>query len=193
MIKALRKHFTRYGITKEITTDGQKTLCSMEVEDFLARWGVKHRVSSAYHPMANKRAEVAVKQAKRLIEGNLGVKGELKTERFAQALLEHRNTPDPLTGLSPAMVVFSQKLRGFLPDNCQKTLNNDWRIDMETREKAFTKRHSTMAERLERNTRRLQVLPYGTEVAIQDPGTGGKTGRWTKSGTVVESLPHDSY
>ena len=50
-----------------------------------------------------------------------------------------------------------------------------------------------MAERLERNTRKLQVVPYGTEVAIQDPGTGGKAGRWTKSDTVGECLPHDSY
>ena len=82
-------------------------------------------MSSAYHPMANKRAEVAVKQAKRLIEGNLGVKGELKTERFAQALLEHRNTPDPLTGLSLAMVVFGRKFRGFLPLDCQKKQSNE--------------------------------------------------------------------
>ena len=41
--------------------------------------------------------------------------------------------------------------------------------------------------------RQLQVLPHGTEVVIQDPGVGGKAGRWTKSGMVVECLPHDSY
>ena len=46
---------------------------------------------------------------------------------------------------------------------------------------------------MEQSTKKLQVLPYGTEVAIQDPGTGGKAGRWSKSGTVVESLPNDSY
>ena len=164
VISFLRSYFSRYGIAKEITTDGQRTFCSMEVDDFLARWGVKHRVSSAYHPMANKRAEVAVKQAKRLIEGNLGAKGELETERFSRALLEHRNTPDPQTGLSPAMVVFGRKLRGFLPDNSQSqtVTNTEWRIDMETRERAFAKRHSTMAERLEQNTKKLKVLPYGT-------------------------------
>ena len=39
-------------------------------------------MSSVYDPMANKRAEVAVKQAKCLIEGNLGAKGELETERL---------------------------------------------------------------------------------------------------------------
>ena len=31
------------------------------------------------------------------------------------------------------------------------------------------------------------------EVAIQDPGTNGKPGRWIKTGTVVECLPYDAY
>ena len=76
--KFFHNYFLRFGIAKEITSDGQKSLCSAEVEDFLARWGVRHRVSSAYHPVANKRGEVAVKQAKRLIEGNLGPQGQLE-------------------------------------------------------------------------------------------------------------------
>ena len=31
IINALRKHFTRYGITKELATDGQRLLWSMEM------------------------------------------------------------------------------------------------------------------------------------------------------------------
>ena len=83
-----------------------------------------------------------VKQAKRLVEGTLGNKGELDTERMARALLEHRNTPDPLTGVSPAMIVYGRKLRGFLPDKNQAMANKEWRLDMEAREEAFAKRHS---------------------------------------------------
>ena len=69
VISFLKSYFARYRISKEITTDGQHTFQYTEIEDFLACWGVKHRVSSAYHPMANKCAEVTVKQAKCLIEG----------------------------------------------------------------------------------------------------------------------------
>ena len=39
----------------------------------------------------------------------------------------------------------------------------------------------------------LQSLPRGTEVAVQDPGAGGKPGRWSKTGTIVECLRYDSY
>merc|ERR1712237_17030 len=168
VISFLKSYFARYGIAKELTTDGQTTLCSAEMEDFLTRWGVKHRISSAYHPLANKRAEVAVKQVKRLVEGNLGSRGQLDTERFARALLEHRNTPDPLTGLSPAMIVFGRKLRGFLPDSGQTNVQREWRIDTEAREKAFAKKNSQMAERMNQRARHLQPLEVGAEVAVQD-------------------------
>ena len=30
-------------------------------------------------------------------------------------------------------------------------------------------------------------------MVIQDSPTGGKAGRWTKSGTVIEVLPYDAY
>ena len=50
-----------------------------------------------------------------------------------------------------------------------------------------------MQERLELDSKHLGDLEVGQEVAIQDPPAGGKAGRWAKSGTVVEKLPHDAY
>ena len=87
-------------------------------------------MSSAYHPRSNKRAEVAVKQAKRLVTGNLGPRGEVDTDRLARALIEHRNTPDPETGLSPAQVVYGRQLRGFLPRAESKlAVRAEWQLD----------------------------------------------------------------
>ena len=123
----------------------------------------------------------------------MGRKGELDTERFHRALLEHRNTPDPITGLSPAMVVYGRRLKGFIPDLTQHIVNRDWQIDREARERAFAKRHAVMGDRLDQSARALPPLPRGAEVAIQDPGINGKPGRWSKTGTVVECLPYDAY
>ena len=67
----------------------------------------------AYYPRANKRAELAV-------TGNLGPRGTLDTDRFARALQEHLNTPDPNHGLSPAMIIFGRELMGFLPAEVDK-------------------------------------------------------------------------
>lgn len=64
VIKILREYFARWGIPEVVTTDGASVFTSEVMKDFLARYGVRHRVASAYYPRANKRAEVGVKSAK---------------------------------------------------------------------------------------------------------------------------------
>ena len=56
-----------------------------------------------------------------------------------------------------------------------------------------THRQSQMQERLQQGTKQLEPLKVGQEVAIQDPPTGGRAGRWTKLGAVIEVLPYDAY
>ena len=52
---------------------------------------------------------------KRLITGNTGPNGELDKDKFAIAVLQYRNTPDPETGLSPAQMLFGHPIRDFIP------------------------------------------------------------------------------
>ena len=106
LIKVLRGYLSIFGIPVTITTDGASVFTSKLMEDFCNRWGIIHRVATAYHPRANKRAEVGVKSAKRLIRGNLTQTGSLDTDKLARALLARRNTPCPITGLSPAQIVY---------------------------------------------------------------------------------------
>ena len=167
---------------------------SAECKDFLDRWGVTHRVSSAYYPRANKRSELAVKASKRLIMDNLGPKGELNTDRLVRALLCHRNTPDPLTGLSHSMILFGRVLRDPLPAVHSKYQpRREWRMEADLREQAFAKRHAKMEERLTIGSKPLPPLSVGDTVVVQDQSNPLKPGKWTKTGTVVEKLPHDSY
>ena len=167
---------------------------SLAMAAFLDRGGVKHRVSSAYYPRANKRAELAVKSAKWLIRGNLGPRGTLDTDAFARALLEHRNTIDPLTGVSPAMMIFGRELKGFLPAQDGKFQpRQEWWLEADLREQAHAKCHSRMEERLGAHARPLPPLRAGDNVAIQDLSDPCKPGKWTKTGTVMETLPFDSY
>ena len=58
---------------------------------------------------------MGVKSMKRLLQGNLGLDGELDTDTFSKALLNYRNTPDRDTGRSPAQVVFGRILRDKIP------------------------------------------------------------------------------
>ena len=102
-----REFFQIFGICEEFVSDGGSQFTSREIEVFFRSWGIKHRLSSAYVPHGNTRAEVGVKSMKRLIRNNLGPGGSLDNDWFSQAIMEYRNTPDRDMGCLPAQVVFS--------------------------------------------------------------------------------------
>ena len=193
VVKILREYVTTLGIPCTLTTDGAKVFTSKTMEDFCTRWGIVHRVATAYNPRANKRAEVGVKSAKRLIRGNLSQTGALNTDKFARALLGHRNNPCPVSGLSPAQIVFGRVLRDFLPIQPGKFQpRQEWRQAAEARAKAYAKRHVQKAEQLSRGSKALPPLSPGDHVAIQNQ-TGNNPRQWPKTGVVIEVGPHHSY
>ena len=93
IINTIRNFFHIWGVPQEISVDGASNLLSQEFQKFLSCWSVQHRISSAYYPQCNGRAEAAVKSMKRLIRGHTGKRGSLNTDAIAQGLLQYRNTP----------------------------------------------------------------------------------------------------
>ena len=161
---------------------------------FLTRYGISHRVSSSYYARANKCAEVAVKSGKRLILDNISPNGSLNTDRVARALLIHHNQTDPVSGLSPAEVIFGRHLRDHLPLQPQKFQPRaEWRMEADQREKAYAKRHILKKEQLTSGSKALPSLTTGDHVAIQDASKLGKPGKWLKTGIVTDCLPYQSY
>ena len=88
-----------------------------------------------YHPHSNCRAELGIKSAQRLLRENTGHDGSLVRDTFFRALLQHRNTPDPDTGVSPAQVLFGRPIKDFIPFQPYKFLTQEgWRLAQEDRE-----------------------------------------------------------
>ena len=193
LVTALRGYFSTFGIPEVFSSDGATIFTSSLFSDFCNRWGIQQRISSAYHPRSNKRAELAVKHAKRLVQDCLGRGGSLDTDRMARALLAHRNTPDSLTGVSPAQVVFGRVLRDFLPASPGRYVPRpEWRLNSEQREIAHARRHVKTEELLASKSRLLQSLHLGDLVSVQDQ-TGNTPRRWSKTGTVIDVLGNDAY
>ena len=194
VIKTLRNYFTTWGVARSLSSDGDSVFTSRELRDWLQRWDVKQRLSSSYYPRSNKRAEVAVKSGKRMIMSNVGPGGTLDTDRVARALLQHRNCPDPSTGLSPAQIVFGRVLKDHLPIQPGALhVRPEWRLNAEKREQALAHRHLLKHEQLQRGTKPLPPLSVGDNVMIQDQAAPKQPGKWTKTGLVVEDQGFDSY
>ena len=162
-----------------------------EVEKFLNKWGVRHRVSSSYYPHSNNREETAVKTCKRLLMENMDSQGDLDTDTFGRAMLEYRNTPSPETRLSPAQVVFGRNVRDFIPVLPYKyEPRQEWSLLQEDRERAFARKLHNDGTRLAIGTRKMPPLAVGDKVLVQNQ-TGRAPNKWDKSGVIVECKPHN--
>ena len=89
LISVLRGYFATFVIAETFSSDGASILTCATFRDFCNRWGIQQRISSAYFPQSNKRAEVAVKHTKRMVKNSLGPGGTLDSDALARALLAH--------------------------------------------------------------------------------------------------------
>ena len=198
LIGCLRKLFATFGVPDELSSDGGPEFVASLTRDFLKRWGVDHRVSSAYNPRSNGRAEVAVKATKRLLRSNIGPTGSLDNDRFLRALLQQRNTPDPDCSISPAQVIFGKPLRDSLSfvNRLEKFANPNvrptWREAWALKESSLRTRYAQSCEALDAHTRPQLPLQTGDRCFVQN-GAGNYPKKWDRSGTVTEVLPFDKY
>ena len=166
--------------------------------DFLSLWEIHHRVSSAYYPQSNGRAEVAVKKAKRILMENIGPTGSLDNDNFLRAMLQIRNTHDPDCNISPAEIVFGRPIRDAFSfvNRCSKfsnpSVHPEWRKAWSLKEKAMRCRMTRTCEKLNEHTRQLQPLQISDHVFIQNQH-GAHPSKWDKSGKIIDVKSHNQY
>jgi len=133
----IRNMCDEHGLPDTLSSDGGPEFTSGRFKQLLSDYGIFHRISSAYNPHSNCRAEIAVKLMKRLIGENVSSFGSLDNAKITTALPQHRNTPDRDTGLSPAQLLLGRNLKDFLPTPPgRQKLGLIWKKTLETREVA---------------------------------------------------------
>ena len=198
LMACLRKFFATFGVPEELSSDGGPEFIANETQTFLAKWGVVHRKSSAYHPQSNGRAEVAVKSAKRLLRSNIDATGSLDSDKFLRGLLQLRNTPDPDCNVSPAQIVYGRPLKDAFSfaNHLEKFSNQNispmWREAWQLKERALRTRFVKSSEILNRRSRDLPKLSVGERCFVQNQ-TGPSPIKWDRTGIITEVNPHDQY
>jgi hypothetical protein len=195
LVRILRIHSETFGTPEEVCTDGGSQFTSKLYLEFLKTWGITQRITSAYFPHGNSRAELAVKSVKRMMRENTGPTGTLNTDSFSKALMLHRNTPDRDSGQSPAEVIFGRQIKDSIPVlHTKYEPQYEWQLTSKQRELAFAKRHLLKKIELSEHTKRLPPLTIGNVVSIQNQsGPSQSCKKWDRSGVVVDIMGHDQY
>ena len=193
LIRRLRETFVTFGIPEELTSDGGPQFTAGKTQEFLRSWGVNHRLTSVANPHANCRAELAVKTVKRMLMDNTTSTGSLDIDKFQRAMLTYRNSIDPDTKASPALILFGRPIRDAIPILMGRySPHETWKELMSHRELALAKRHSREHEKWSEHTRKLPPLRVGDHVFLQNL-TGNHPRRWDRTGTVVEVKQFHQY
>ena len=93
LVKILRELFTTFGVAENLTSDDGSQCRAHDTQEFLARWGIEHRISADYNPHSNLRAESAVKTPRRILMSSTKSDGSPNWDHLTRALLQHRYTP----------------------------------------------------------------------------------------------------
>ena len=63
--------FARYGTPREVVSNGGARFTSHKIENLMQKYGVKHKVTSPYHPQANGQVESTNKTLENILKKNV--------------------------------------------------------------------------------------------------------------------------
>lgn len=132
IIKILNQLFTQEGTPKEVVSDNGPQFISASLAQFLRVRGVKHRKTAVYNPQCNGLVERFNRTLGDFIK-TLQLKGGACTDESIQEMLfTYRNTPHPLTGVPPSILLRGRLMRSSLsindlgtPNNCERIMTKD--------------------------------------------------------------------
>nr|GFA10296.1 reverse transcriptase domain-containing protein [Tanacetum cinerariifolium] len=95
VVKFLKSLFSRFGTPKAIISDRGTHFCNDQFAKVMSKYGVTHRLLTAYHPQMSGRVEVTNRGLKRILERMVWENHALWTNKLDDALWAFRTALKP--------------------------------------------------------------------------------------------------
>nr|GEZ70997.1 reverse transcriptase domain-containing protein [Tanacetum cinerariifolium] len=101
VVKFLKSLFSRFGTPKAIISDRGTHFCNDQFARIMSKYGVTHRISTAYHPQTSGQVEVTDRGLKRILKRTVGENRTLWSDKLEDALWAFRTTFKTFVGCTP--------------------------------------------------------------------------------------------
>ena len=157
----MKVHFSRFGISEKLKTDGAAYFTSEQFEQYCKDWGITHEVSSPTHASSNVLAEVYVKSWNAFYK-----KAKDDNRDPYLPFLQDRNSPLKSCGdLTITQLMFSHRLRSMLSSTNEQLAPKAISLNI-ARMKMLESQIKTK-ENCDRMAWTLTVLKIGDSVHVQ--------------------------
>ncbi|GJS23695.1 reverse transcriptase domain-containing protein [Tanacetum coccineum] len=108
VVKFLKSLFARFGTLRAIISDRGTHFCNDQFAKVMSKYGVTHRLATAYHPQTSGQLEVSNRGLKHILERTVGENCASWSDKLDDALWEFRTAFKTLIGCTPYQLVYGK-------------------------------------------------------------------------------------
>ncbi|GKA85912.1 reverse transcriptase domain-containing protein [Tanacetum coccineum] len=108
VVKFLKSLFTRFGTPRPIISDRGTHFCNDQFAKVMFKYGVTHRLATAYHPQTSGQVEVSNHGLKRILERTVGENRATWSDKLDDALWAFRPAFKTPIGCTPYQLVYGE-------------------------------------------------------------------------------------